>query len=120
MSQDNIRMLIKCIDAALQKFTTVQVIRSRPLEKFAARLIDHEVVVRGKAYIAWLADIADSGVFVRITMADFGGTVGRCIVRDNQLEILVALAEQGLYGLREVFLAIIDWKPDAEPGYSVH
>src|SRR5215471_13017397 len=120
MSQDHIRMLIECINAALQEVTAIEIVCRRPFKKLPTRLLNHEIVIRRKAYVARLTDVTDSGILARITIADVGCAVGRCVIRYDQLEILVALAEQGFYRLREVFLAVVDGKPDAEPGCTVH
>jgi hypothetical protein len=83
-------------------------------------LLEDEVVVRSEADVARLTDVADPGILLFIATADVGGAVGRGVVRNDQLEILVALAEQGLELLGEVVLAVVDRKPDAQSGYRVH
>src|SRR6185369_8677486 len=98
----------------------VQVIRGRPLEEFAARLPENEIVVRRETNVALVADVPDPGVLLQVAAADAGGAIGRGVVRDNQLEVLVALTEQGFDGLGEVVLAVVDGKPDAQPGCSGH
>ncbi len=92
----------------------------RPLEQLPPGLLEDEVVVRGEADVPRLPDIADPGVLLPVAAADVGGAVGRGVVRDDQLEILVALAKQGIEGLGEVVLAVVNRKPDAQPGYRAH
>jgi hypothetical protein len=96
MGQDDVRELVQCLYAELQKITSVQVIVGRPLEQLPARLLDQEVMIRRAAYVALLPEIADPGILLLVATADIGGIVGRGIIGDNQLEILVALAEQRL------------------------
>ena len=90
------RELIQRVNAALQQVTGVQVIVGGPLEQFSPGLLDQEVVVRGAAYVARLPEIADPGVLLLVAMADVGGAVGRGVIGDDQLEILITLAEQRL------------------------
>src|ERR1700730_6036766 len=77
-------------------------------------------MVRGEADVARLAEIADPGVLLPVATADVGSAVGRGVVRNDQLEILVALAKQSLQRLGEVVRAVVDRKSDAQPGYRVH
>ena len=64
-------MLVESVDAAPQQVAAVQVVGSRPLEEFATRLLEHEIVVRGETDVARLADVADPGVLL-------SGSDGRC------------------------------------------
>src|SRR5262245_38029890 len=120
VSKNYLRVRVERVDAAPQQVAAVQVVGSRPLEQFAARLLEHEVVVRGEADVARLADVADPGVLLAVATADIGGAVGRGVVRDDQLEILVALAEQGIEGLADVVLAVVHREPDAHRGRRGH
>ena len=118
--QYDARVLIERVNAALEQVAAVQVIGGRPLEVLSARLLHHEVVVRRKADIPGLADVANPGILLPVTAADVRGAVGRGVIRDDQLEILIALPQQGLDRLGEILLAVIDGKPDAQPGGRAH
>ena len=90
------RILVKRVDTVFQEVTGVEIIAGRPLEQFTSSLPNDEVVVGGSTKVARLADVADPGVLLQVAAADSGGVVGRGVVRNDQLEILVALAKQGI------------------------
>ena len=104
-----------------KQVTAVQVIRGRPFEELASRLPANTKLWFGERpmFAGWRI-YRIRGVLLLIATADVGGAVRRGVVRNYQLEILVALAQQGLDGLGEVVLAVVDRKPDAQPGDSVH
>src|SRR6478735_5340850 len=62
-----------------------------------------------------LAYVADSGVLIGVAPADVAGGVGRSVVGNDQLEVLVGLAEQRLDRLREIDLAVEGRQPDTQP-----
>ena len=89
--------------AATQSFEQVagvEVVMRRVFEQFAPGLLDHEIVIRGGADVVRLADVADPGILLRVAAADVSGAIGRGVVRNDQLEVLVTLAEQGLKSIR--------------------
>src|SRR5271165_3880743 len=90
------------------------------LVQLATGPADDEVHVRGKADVPRLAEIAHPGVLLLVATADVTGAVGRGVVRNDQLEIREALAEQGLKGLGDVFLAVVYRKADGELGCGAH
>lgn len=120
MRQHHIRVLIECIDTAFDQLTGVQIIARRPLEQLTPGLLDDHVVVRGEAHVGRLADVAHPRVLLYVALADVSGAVGRCVVGNDQLEILVGLAEQGIERFGEVRLAVIDRQPNGEPGRRAH
>ena len=66
-----------------------------PLEQLTPGLPDNEVMIGYKAYVVRLADITNPGVPPFVAMADSRSVVGRSVVRDDQLEIVVTLTKQG-------------------------
>ena len=120
VGEHDVRVLVERVDAALQQVAGVQVIVRRPLEQFAPRLLGDEVVVGGEPDVPRLAEIAYPGVLLLVASADVTGAVGRGVVRNYQLEIREALAEQGLERLGDVFLAVVYRKADGEPGCRAH
>jgi len=89
-------VLVERVYATLQVVARIQVVVRCPLEEFATGGPDEAVVVRDDADVAWLAHVADPGVLCLVVTAYLGGPVSGGVVRDNQLEVLVTLAEQGL------------------------
>src|SRR5262249_60620961 len=69
---------------------------------------------------AWLPDVADPGILLPVAMTDIRGAVCRGIVRDNQLEVPIALTEQRLEGLRKLLLGVVHGETDAQPGGRAH
>ena len=120
VGEHHVRVLVERVDAALQQVAGVQVIVRRPLEQLAPRLLGDEVVVGGEPDVLRLAEIAHPGVLLLVATADVTGAVGRGVVRNDQLEIREALAEQGLERLGDVFLAVVYRKADGEPGCRAH
>ena len=93
MSESDIRVLIESLDAVFQQVTSVKVVRSRPLEKLTTGLFEDEIMVRRKPDIARLAEIPDPGVLPTIASADVSGGVSRGVIRNDQLEVFVTLAD---------------------------
>ena len=110
------RVLVERINAVLQQVTSIQVVIGRPLEQLAPGLLDDEVVVRGKSDVARLTNIADPGVLLLVATADVRGAIGRGVIRDDQLKILVALAQQSIKRFGEVVRTVVDRKADGQPG----
>jgi hypothetical protein len=120
MGKDSLGVLVKCVNAALQKVASVQVVVGCPLEKLATSDPDQEIVIRDHTNIARLADIANSGIPLGVPVADLGGAIGRGVVRDDKFEILVTLAKDRVDGLGEEVLPVVNRKPDAQPGNCTH
>ena len=108
VSEHDMRVLVERFDAPLEQVAGVEVVVGGPLEQLPPGLPDDEVVVRGEADVPRLPDKADPGVLLRVATADVDGAVGRGVVRNDQLEVLVALAEQGIERLGEVVLAVVN------------
>jgi hypothetical protein len=80
-------------------------------------MVEQDVMVRSATEVTGLPDIPDPGVLLLVATADIRGAVGRSVIRNDQLEILEGLPEQGVERFGEEILAVIDRKPDAQPGY---
>jgi hypothetical protein len=83
-------------------------------------VVDQDVVIRRASDVARLPDIPDPRVLLQVATADVRGPVRRVVVRNDQLEILIALPEQRVERFGELLLAVIDRKPDAQPGNRGH
>ena len=94
--EHDLRILVERLDTQLEQVTGIKVVVRRPFEQLATRFVHDGVVVRSEPDILRLADVADPGVLFLVLVADIAGTVRRGIIRDDQLEIGVALAEQGI------------------------
>ena len=93
MRQHDVRVFIECLDASLQQIPGVQVVARGPFEEFSPGLPDKEVMVRDPADVARLPDVADARILPRIAVANIRGAVRRPVIRDDQFEVRVALAE---------------------------
>ena len=85
-----------------------------PLEVPPAGLADQEVVVGRGADVDRLADVPDPLVALRVVPADVRGLVGRRVVGDDQLEVLVGLRQQRVQRLGEVLGTVVDRQPDGQ------
>ena len=103
-----------------QQVPAVEVVVRRPLEQLGAGLVERPVVVRGGADVDRLPEVADPRVLGQVLPADLLRAVGRGVVGDDQVEVAVALPQQGVQGLREVLLAVVDRKADTQPRLRVH
>ena len=113
-------MFIQSIHAALQQVTGIEIIVGGHLEQLAPSLRDDEIVVWLQADVAWLTDIPDPGVPLPVVTANVRGAVGGSVVRNDQLEVLIGLAEQSLQRLGEQVPSVIDRKPETQPGNCAH
>ena len=94
--EDYLWVRVQRLDAALEQIARVKVVVSSQLEQFPPRLADGEVLVWDQADIARLADVPYPAVLLQVALAELGCAVGRGVIRDKQLKVLVALAEQSL------------------------
>src|SRR5215469_1836415 len=120
MGEYDARVLIEGGDTPLKQVTGIEVIAGRPLEQLAPGLIRHKVVVRREPHISGLPKVSNSGVLPRIAPANVRSPVDRRVVGDNELEILIALAKEGLDGLRHIRLTVENGEPDGQPWWPVH
>lgn len=120
VGEDDVGPLVQRVHAAPQQVPGVQVVVRGPLEQLAAALGEHVVVVGRGADVPGEPDVPDARVLRGVPAADVPGPVGRGVVGDDQLEVLVGLAEQGVERLGEVLLAVVDGQADTEPGRGGH
>jgi len=120
VSQDDLRVLVERRNAALDQVARVQVVVGGPLEQLAPGLLDQDVMIRRASDVARLPDVPDPRVLLRVATADIRGPVRRGVVRNDQLEVLIGLPEQSVERFGQVLLAVIDRKPDAQPGNRGH
>lgn len=118
--EDHLRPLVQRLHAAPQQVPAVQVVVRCPLEQLAAGLVEDVVVVRRGADVAGQPQVPDARVLRGVPAADVLGPVARGVVGDDQLEVLVGLAEQGVERLGQVLLAVVHGQADAQPGSVGH
>lgn len=118
--EDHVRPLVEGLDAAPQQVPGVQVVVRGPLEQLAPALGEHVVVVGRGADVPGQPDVPDARVPRRVLAADVLGPVGRGVVGDDQLEVLVGLSEQRVERLGQVLLAVVHGQADAQPGMGGH
>src|SRR6185437_1699406 len=83
-----------------------------PFEEAPAGVSEDEVVVRGRAEIGGVAEIAHAPVLQSVVPADLGGAVRRSVVADHQLEVAACLREHRADGLLQIPLAVVDGDTD--------
>ena len=87
-----------------------------PLEELTARELEGAVVIGGQADIGLVPDVANAPIPLCKPAADVFGPIGRCIVRDDQLEVSEVLLDQPRQGIGQVLLAVVDGQADAHLG----
>ena len=112
--QHHVRPGLQHPHALLEQLRRVQVVVRGPLEVPPAGLADQEVVVRRGADVDRLAQVPDPRVALRVVPADLGGVVGRRVVGDDQLEVLVGLRQQRVERLGEVLGTVVDGQADRQ------
>jgi hypothetical protein len=120
VGEHHVRPFVERVDAELQQVTAVKIVVGRCLEQFTHGLIDREIVVRGTADVARLAEIPDPGVLLSVAAANLGGTIGRRVIGNDQFEVFEALAKQGLDRFSKVVLTVVDGEPDGQPWCRTH
>ena len=112
--QHHLRAHLHGLHAQLDVFRMEQVVVRRPLEVLPAGEMEALVEVRSCADIRRVAYIADPGVAGVPPAGDLLRPVGGGVVRDDQLEIRVGLAENRPNRLVEVGIPILDGQTDAD------
>ena len=118
VSEHRVRILVEQRDAALHEVARVEVVCGGPLEERSAGVPQHDVVVRRRPDVAWLAREHDARVLGLVLPADVVGGVGGGVARDDQLEVLERLAQQRVERLCEVLGAVVDGQSDAQLRYD--
>ena len=93
MRQHCVWIVVERLDATQQQVTPIKIVVSSTLVQLSPGLPYKEDVVRDEADIALLTDISDTTILPGVAKADFRRAVRRCVVRHDQLEILVGLSE---------------------------
>jgi hypothetical protein len=117
VTKHDLRSVVQRLNASQQQVTTVQVVMRGPLKVFTPGLLDDEVVIWRRSQVDGLTKIADARITGRVASTDLLGTICRRVVGDDELEVRVALAQQCIKGVRQVFLSVIDRKANAQPRY---
>jgi hypothetical protein len=71
-------------------------------------------MICGRTYVCGVSKIVNSFVFVGIASANCLGSVGRCIVADDQLEALKSLRKDGFNDRVKIILSIEHWKANRD------
>src|SRR5216683_1118931 len=100
-----------CSDGLNGRHSQQIVVRS-PLEIRTVGHRDYEVVIGRGPDILGLADITDAPIPLGVGPADLLRSVRGSVVRDQEVEIAVALREGRFYGGREAIVAVVDWHFD--------
>src|SRR5258707_3923987 len=87
-----------------------------PFEVAAPSVAESQVVIGRCTEIVRVAEITDARLARGVIVADFRRTVGRCVVADDELEILERLREHGADGDFEIGLAVEDRQAQADGG----
>src|SRR5262249_55118066 len=82
-------VLVERQDAALQEVTAIEIVCRGPFEVLSARLSQDEVVIGGKADVPGLAEVTDTAILLGVATADVSRTIGRRVVRNDELEVVV-------------------------------
>jgi hypothetical protein len=114
LAQDGIRIRLEGGDTLLDKTRANDVVVRRPFEVAAARLLKDEVEIPRGPEIAFLPIVANASVPRGIRLAERWRRVGRCVVRDDQLEIGEGLRQDRFNRLGEVELAVVDGEAYAD------
>lgn len=120
VAQDHPRITVKRLYAPLQVRRSAQIIVGGPLEVFAGREIKETAEIPGSPQIHVVAIVADSTILCRIGAAYLLGSIGRRVVRDDQLKIRKNLRQQRVQSLSQVVLAIVYWQADANTRRSLN
>ncbi|MCE3247602.1 MAG: hypothetical protein K0R41_1427 [Geminicoccaceae bacterium] len=94
-TQDDRRLGVEDLDAALEEGRRADIVVRRPFEVAAAGALEDQIVVGDRADVFRVADIAHPGIPARKFLANLLGAIGRGVVLDQQLEILVSLPKYG-------------------------
>jgi hypothetical protein len=117
-AQHDLRVPVEDLDAPREEGGRGRIVVPAPLEVLASRELEDPVVVSGGAQVLRIPEIADSGIARRVPPADRLRCVGGRVVGDDQLEYAKRLREDGIQRLGEIFLAVVDGQPDADPKSS--
>src|SRR5262249_56037943 len=96
----------------MDEFGSQHIVVTRPLKILTRCAMKHFIEICGGADITFLLQIADALVLFGVIAANVGGRVGRCIIRDNQLEIAIGLPEYRFDRLRYESFTIPDGHAD--------
>src|SRR5260370_32594909 len=83
-----------------------------PFKVRTAGHLDQQVVIGSSPDVLWLANIADAPILLGVSAANLLRVVGRSIVRDQEVEIAIALREDRVDGGRKIVAAVVDWYSD--------
>jgi hypothetical protein len=119
VGEHHVGMLVERGNAALDEVTAVEVVVRCPLEELAAAVPEDDVVIELAADVAGLSEVADPAVLGRVLPADVLRGVGGRVVGDDQLEVLVRLAEQRFDRFGEVRGSVVDGQADSQPRGAV-
>src|SRR5262249_43441150 len=105
-------------DQALQHRGRTDVVMGRPAEVLTSRPPEGEGAIAHAADVVGVAPVANPRIARRVPTADLLGPVGRRVVGDQQLEVVVRLSKYRFDRLLEELVAVVDRQTDAHPGHS--
>jgi hypothetical protein len=112
MTEDDLRLSFEHVDTALQKQRLVQIVVSAAMEERASGEFEDAIEVRRRSYVLFIAKVAYSRILRLVASANFARAIGRCVVGDDDLEILEALRPQGIQRFRKILFAVVNGNPD--------
>jgi hypothetical protein len=80
-----------------------------PFEIWTVGHPDCQVMVGCGPDIFGLTDITDAPIPLGVGLANLLRAVGRGVVRDQEVEIAIALREDRVDGGREIVVTVVDW-----------
>ena len=116
VGQDRVGMARQLLEARSVKPRFRAVVGGGPAEELRLGHLAQVAVIRGRAEVPRVPDVAHAGVARRVRPSDLGGPVGRRVVPDQHDKILDGLIQERIERRGEVTFAVVDRNAHRDPG----